>query len=210
MAASKPWRDYSVSSMTIFRRHLYASALEHGVNDESSGRRAMDGERVISKACFDEWQRTRSGAVKKPELTFQRVLTCFVTATDGRHPFTPDEEMAILKAIRMKRVWFVAHDAGAISQRDRPAFEGTAFTIGRKGFRALGCVSDQQQPNLVIDTTRRMHWALCPRRPLTNESLPSEQVQNALARNRNRAQTSSSTILLHASRLFPAFLVRRK
>jgi hypothetical protein len=49
---------------------------------------------------------------------------CPLTKSDGRRPFTPEEEAAILRVVRQRKVW--------------PAFEGVDFTIGLKGFRAFG------------------------------------------------------------------------
>jgi len=47
-----------------------------------------------------------------------------ITGSDGRKPFSPEEEAAVLQVVREKRVW--------------AAFAGTSSTIGSKGFRALG------------------------------------------------------------------------
>jgi len=64
------------------------------------------------------------------EKTFQRVLTAHCTGSDGRRPFDPEEEKAILQAIRLKRQW--------------PAFRGSSLTIGLKGFRGIGFHEKEQ------------------------------------------------------------------
>jgi len=68
--------------------------------------------------------RTRKDVPTDPAKRFQRTLTAHLTACDGRAPFEPEEEAAILSVLRQKRKW--------------PAFEGTALTIGSKGFRSAG------------------------------------------------------------------------
>jgi len=150
----------SNSSQAIIRRYLYlpaAAAAPAGDNqpngESSAGPPAMDGTRVISKECYEDWLNTRDYDVKNPERTFQRILTSHLTATDGRTPFTPEEEVAILDALRLKRIWCVCYfchsrartSTGAALHTPntftyRPAFEGTRFNIGSKGFRSLGCV----------------------------------------------------------------------
>jgi len=66
--------------------------------------------------------------------TFQRILTSHVTGSDGRRPFEPEEEEAILKVIRKKH--------------QRPAFQSTTLTIGCKGFRSKG-YHERNQKSLV-------------------------------------------------------------
>jgi len=110
-SASKPYE----TSLKVFRRHLKTFKLPDG-----SAR--IDAEGVISRACYEDWLATRSRSAGEPEKTFQRILTCCVSGTDGRQPFTADEEAGVLEQIRRKRVW--------------PAFADTAFAIGSKGFRS--------------------------------------------------------------------------
>ena len=107
--ASRPYEP----SLKVFRRHL---ALSSGADFGGS---------VTSLACSEDWLSTRARPPKEPEKTFQRILTCTVSGTDGRKPFLQEEEEEILKHIRLKRVW--------------PAFADTSFTVGVKGFRS--CVA---------------------------------------------------------------------
>jgi len=103
------------SSIKVFRRHMKAIAMPDGsVLVDSTG--------VVSRACYEDWLSTRPHATSAPEKRFQRTLTCSVSRTDGRRPFSALEEASVLKQLRMKRVW--------------PAFVGTSFAIGSKGFRS--------------------------------------------------------------------------
>jgi len=104
------------TSIMVFKRHVFA------VKRKGDGAAQDDG--VISRECYEDWLFTRSRIPADPEKTYQRILACTIAGTDGRQPFTPDEEATALKQLRVKRVW--------------PAFAGTGLAIGTKGFR--GCV----------------------------------------------------------------------
>jgi len=70
---------------------------------------------------------SRSTVSSEPEKNFQRALTAHVTGSDGRQPFTQQEEEAILSLIRNRVPW--------------PAFQGldsNLSKLGSKGFRPLG------------------------------------------------------------------------
>jgi len=106
------------TSMMVFRRRII-------VTEQTDGTRDVNAEGVISRACYTDWLSRAApsrSSPAEPEKTFQRILTCCVSGTDGRQPFTPEEEAAVLKQIRVKRVW--------------PAFCGTEFAIGAKGYRS--------------------------------------------------------------------------
>ena len=62
--------------------------------------------------------------MREPSRCFQRTLTAHITASYDRAPFEPDEEVAILNVLLVKKQW--------------PAFLGTTSTIGAKGFRSTG------------------------------------------------------------------------
>jgi len=112
-AAAVRLRPYS-TSIKVFKRHLVIAVRADGTIHVSA-----DG--ILSRACYEDWLSTRSRLPSEPEKTFQRILTSTVSGTDGRQPFAPEEENAVLKQLRIKRVW--------------PAFEDTGLTIGIKGFR---------------------------------------------------------------------------
>jgi len=135
-------------SIEIFRAHLTRTRL-------SDGRERIDAEGVIGAACFQDWLQSRGvGGMRgwphgsdmdNPERVFQRTLTGCLTAADDRRPFDPDEEAAILKTIRVKRVWCVASRARACRTThavpSRPAFESATLTIGCKVRRVLAKAS---------------------------------------------------------------------
>jgi len=103
------------SSLKVFLRHITTTVM-------SDGSVKVDASGIVSRACYEDWLSTRSLAIKAPEKKFQRIITCSVSGTDGRRPFSPLEEASVLEQLRMKRVW--------------PAFAGSPFAIGSKGFRS--------------------------------------------------------------------------
>lgn len=111
VAATRPYE----TSLKVFRRHLTTTTLPNGTVQ-------VGAEGIISRACYEDWLSTRPRATSEPEKTFQRILTCCVSGTDGRQPFNPDEEDGVLKQLRLKRVW--------------PAFADSDLSIGSKGFRS--------------------------------------------------------------------------
>jgi len=83
--------------MTVFRAFLSVNAA-----------REVDASRIHSKECFDEWVASRNdqtSSADKLRKTFQRTLTATLSGSDGRVPFAPEEEVAILQVLREKRVW---------------------------------------------------------------------------------------------------------
>jgi len=109
-------RSPYATSHKVFQRHMLGALPDGSVH--------INAERLISRACYEDWLATRSAshAPNEPEKTFQRIVTSCVTGTDGRTPFAPAEEAAVLVQIRQQRVW--------------PAFVNSPFAIGLKGFRS--------------------------------------------------------------------------
>jgi len=130
------------TSIKVFKRHLFPA--ERG--GEGAAQASVDS--VISRECYEDWLSTRSRAPAEPEKTFQRTLTCTVSGTDGRQPFTPEEEAAVLKQLRVKRVW--------------PAFAETGLAIGIKGFR--GCVPWPALPRARTDANGAPRQPRLPRK----------------------------------------------
>jgi len=84
----------------------------------------VDASKVNSAECFREWSAHRSKDVNDAAKAFRRSLSAHITGSDGRRPFTPEEEQAVLSVVRCKRQW--------------PAFEDSNVTIGLKGFQSYG------------------------------------------------------------------------
>jgi hypothetical protein len=112
------------TSIMIFRRHIQETRDAHG-------RIHLDASQVTSRECFEEWKEGRR-AVGGFEKEFQRSLTAHLTRSDGRQPFEPDVEAAILQVVRTNEVW--------------PAFLGTDIKIGTKGFRTMGYHEREKAP----------------------------------------------------------------
>eukprot|EP00924_Labyrinthula_sp_SR-Ha-C_P005063 maker-scaffold_1-snap-gene-20.62-mRNA-1 protein AED:0.00 eAED:0.00 QI:105/1/1/1/1/1/5/244/333 len=60
-------------------------------------------QRILSIECFEHWLATRQRKVKFPRESFQRTVTAHIRSADGRQPFEPDVEEALLKRIRELR-----------------------------------------------------------------------------------------------------------
>jgi len=90
----------------------------------------IDASQILSKGCFTEWRATRKGYVQNPHESFRRALMSHVTGLDGRKPFHPEVEAAILKEVRRTKVWECFE--GEFDNR------GKAVQIGMYGFRGLG------------------------------------------------------------------------
>jgi hypothetical protein len=98
-----------VASMIIFRTYLHFVKLP----DQTV---VLDASGVVGKACFNEWVATRVLQTSSfdYEKSFRRALTAHLTGSDGRKPFKPEEEVAVLLVVRQKQTWCVcAVDAEA-------------------------------------------------------------------------------------------------
>ena len=111
-----------MTSMRVFREFMKR------IPDPADPKRMIvDASGIVSKACYEMWCSTRNLPFTddyRAAKTFQRALTGHLSATDGRLPFSPEEEEAVLQVVRIKRVW--------------PCFIGTSHVIGAKGFRSKG------------------------------------------------------------------------
>ena len=123
------------TSIKIFRRFVTTSR----VNADTV---VVDASAVVSRECYEAWLRNKTASVAEPDKAFQRCISSHVTAVDGRQPFYPNEEEAILKVLRKKQIWYSSSHLqwtrNSDSRLSRPAFENTASTVGCKGFRAQG------------------------------------------------------------------------
>src|SRR5690349_9428840 len=78
------------TSMKVFRKHLLT--LQDG---------SIVATGIISPDCYNDWLNSRNLKPCPIEAKrYYRTLTAHVTGVDGRTPFTPVEECAVLKVIR--------------------------------------------------------------------------------------------------------------
>ncbi|KAH9256377.1 hypothetical protein BASA81_005634 [Batrachochytrium salamandrivorans] len=102
------------SSMGVFLEFL------HPVLDANGDLERVDASQIVSKACFDRWLLARKIVPTKPEKSFQRTLSAHLTGLDGRSPFEPMQEAAILEVLRKPQRW--------------PCFEHESVKFGAKGY----------------------------------------------------------------------------
>jgi hypothetical protein len=96
-------RDQANTSLYVFRKFIVHLQTRNPVYGDT----CLDASRITSKACYETWLKGRHGSLKNAPKTFQRTLTAHLTKSDGRLPFTPEEEKAILHVIRSKQQWCV-------------------------------------------------------------------------------------------------------
>jgi len=94
-------------SIRIFRHFIVA-------NKRSDGTVQLDASSIVSSACYQLWLDTRIGVPNYPQRTFQRSLTAHLTGSDERQPFLAEEEAAILKVVRVKRIWLSLYNVQRI------------------------------------------------------------------------------------------------
>lgn len=83
-----------MTSLQVFRRHIARG---------SSGS-SLDASEVISEACFEDWATAHRFGSPTAEK-FKRALLGHVTGVDGRVPFNQEEEVAVLRVVRIKQPW---------------------------------------------------------------------------------------------------------
>jgi hypothetical protein len=70
----------------------------------------FDASRIHSRECYLQWLANRFHNQTVPDTDseirkFHRALCNHVSGSDGRTPFSPEEEKAILKVLRVKQKW---------------------------------------------------------------------------------------------------------
>ncbi|KAH9249069.1 hypothetical protein BASA81_013281 [Batrachochytrium salamandrivorans] len=101
------------TSLTIFR-----SFIRVGETGE------LDASQVLSRDCYLTWlEHRKQWEAPKEAKRFQRTLSNHLSGVDGRTPFPPEEEAAILLVVRRKVRW--------------PCFP-LDVSVGFTGFRSLG------------------------------------------------------------------------
>ncbi|KAH9256084.1 hypothetical protein BASA81_005860 [Batrachochytrium salamandrivorans] len=138
-------------SLRLFRSHLQYRA---------DG--TVDASQIHSRQCYLGWLRIGRKADSENECKkFQRSLSNHTSGVDGRTPFEPEEEAAILLVLRQKRNW--------------PCFH-PSMRIGSLGYRSYGyhekirLQQQRQQPTATVNLD------------LESFSRHIDQYSNALAR----------------------------
>ena len=109
---AKPMFFSDDTSLEIFRKFIFR---DHD---------RLNASAVLSVDCYHAWLNARKTTPGRPDEAFRRVLTAHVRASDGRKPFQPEEEEAVLIELRKKMIW--------------PCFLQTDSRVGINGFRAQG------------------------------------------------------------------------
>jgi hypothetical protein len=106
--------SFTGTSIQLFRAYIFS--LPNG---------GIDASKIHSRRCYEDWLANRNTQPTDSELRkFQRALSNHVAGVDGRSPFFPEEERAILQVMREKRTW--------------PCCEPGQPSIGRSGYRSMG------------------------------------------------------------------------
>ncbi|KAH9255993.1 hypothetical protein BASA81_005769 [Batrachochytrium salamandrivorans] len=118
-----------LTSLQIFRSHIVRNA-EDGTLDVSG---------LVSKACYQEWLDAKFALRSDAEAKkYHRALTNHVSGVDGRTPFEPEEEEAILILLRKREPW--------------PCFPIHLATMGKR-YRTMGYHEKQQTRGQSLLTT---------------------------------------------------------
>lgn len=100
----------------------------------------IDASKIHSRDCYEMWLASRkTDFLVDPEKNFQRTLSSHLTAVDGRTPFEPTEEAAILEVIRKKERW--------------PCFANSTVRYGYAGYRAKGFHEKKQDTPAESEAT---------------------------------------------------------
>ena len=88
-------QNKTLTSLEVFRAFIIK-----GHND------LLDASGLLSFDCFSLWLSSRGHhATNEPARKFRRALIAHLTGTDGRTPFSQEEEQAVLKAVRIQAPW---------------------------------------------------------------------------------------------------------
>lgn len=91
---------------------------------------SVSAHRILSKKCYEAWIGSRKRVLKHPGEAFRKTVTSHVRGSDGRRPFPPIVENALLAALRQPRIW--------------NCFEGTELKVGERGCSVKGFWESQQ------------------------------------------------------------------
>eukprot|EP00924_Labyrinthula_sp_SR-Ha-C_P001274 maker-scaffold_7-snap-gene-19.85-mRNA-1 protein AED:0.01 eAED:0.01 QI:205/1/1/1/0.33/0.25/4/333/205 len=79
----------ALSSMQVFQHFIIRNSNQELIE-----------ERVISKACFHMWLKSRKNAIKHPQDSFRRTILAHLRGGVGRQPFEEDVESSMLQKLR--------------------------------------------------------------------------------------------------------------
>lgn len=108
--------------MSAIKKEKSLVVFESFVLSDENG--VVNVKELFSKECFNYWLETRSNIPKNPPEAFRKALTSHCAGVDGRKPFSPLIEEALLVELRKKRVW--------------KCFEGTKAKVGLRGLQVKG------------------------------------------------------------------------
>jgi len=127
----------NLSSLKVFEefvKYLPASdSNNEKIGENGSLNIACDASGILSKDCFDKWVETRTSKPKYPEESFRRAITAHIRGSDGRRPFKPIIEKALLVELRKKKIW--------------PCFAHLENKIGVLGYQKLGYYESLDKTN---------------------------------------------------------------
>mmetsp|Transcript_4739 Transcript_4739/g.5502 ORF Transcript_4739/g.5502 Transcript_4739/m.5502 type:complete len:488 (+) Transcript_4739:337-1800(+) len=125
---SESWSDRKKTSLEVFKQNI-SRTIEK--DEQGNIQTKIDASGILTPKCFNEWLNTRVSMPKHPEGSFRRTLTAHVRGSDQRSPFSPEEEVAILKLLRgpypFEKVFENSNNDSNVNK-----------SIGRNGFRSLG------------------------------------------------------------------------
>lgn len=118
-ASTKQRRLYPGSALSLISSYdIFMSFVEK----QEDGK--VTCTKILSSKCYKKWLKTRLQEPRKPPESFRRAITAHCRGEDGRRPFPPGVEAALLKQMRKKKIW--------------SCFRKTDVKIGARGYQAIG------------------------------------------------------------------------
>ena len=130
----------------------------------------VDASQIHSPQCYAAWLASRGTQPCEAEARkFQRSLSNHLGGVDGRSPFDPEEEQAIMLVLRRKQCW--------------PCFP-PSYKIGSMGYRSKGFHEKNEdlahKSNTTTTATTTLGAPTRKKRILAQEGEPEEKKHNAM------------------------------